>query len=62
MRLVSDAAVNLIVLNRVMQLGEIIFMTNVSGRCSGDDFGALLLHSLGGWIGIFPHHVFTFWA
>ncbi len=55
MGLVPDAAVDLIVLNRVMQLREVIFMTNVSGSCSGDAFDALLLHCLGSWIGIFPH-------
>ena len=55
MGLVSDAAVDLIVLNRFMQLGEVIFVTKVSGSCSGDAFYALLLHYLRGWDSIFPH-------
>ena len=55
MRLVSYAAVDLIVLNRIMQLREVILVANVSGSCSGDAFYALLLHCLGGWIGIFSH-------
>ena len=55
MRFVPDAAVDLVVLNRVMQLREVILVANVSGSCSGDAFDALLLHCLGGWIGIFPH-------
>ena len=55
MGLVSYAAVDLVVLNRVMQLREVIFVANVSGRCAGDAFDALLLHCLGGWVGVFPH-------
>ena len=53
MGLVSSSAVDLIVLNRVMQLRDVIFMANVSGSCSGDAFNALLLHCLGGWVGNF---------
>ena len=55
MGLVSYPAVDLIVLNRVMQLRDVILVTNVSGSCSGDAFYPLLLHCLGGWVGIFPH-------
>ena len=55
MGLVSYPSVDLIVLNRVMQLREVIFVANVSGSCSGDAFNALLLHCLGGWVGIFSH-------
>ena len=55
MGLVSDPAVDLIVLNRFMQLREVLFVTKVSGSCSGDDFYALLFHYLGGRVGIFPH-------
>ena len=55
MCLVSYSPVDLIVLNRVMQLREVIFMPNVSVSCSGDAFNPLLLHYLGGRIGIFPH-------
>ncbi len=56
MGLVSYAAVDLIVLNRVMQLREVILVANVSGSCAGDAFDALFLHCPGGWIGIFSHH------
>ena len=55
MGLVSYPAVDLIVLHRVMQLRDVIFVANVSGSCAGDAFNALFLHCLGGWIGIFPH-------
>ena len=55
MGLVSYPPVYLIVLNRVMQLREVILVANVSGSCSGDAFYALFLHCLGGWVGIFPH-------
>ncbi len=55
MGLVTYPAVDLIVLNRVMQLLQVIFVANVSGSCSGDAFYPLLLDSLGGWVGIFPH-------
>ncbi len=55
MRLVSYPAVDLVVLNRVMQLRDVIFVANVSGSCAADAFDALLLHCLGGWVGIFPH-------
>ena len=55
MGLVSDAAVDLVVLNRVMQLREVIFVADVSGSCAGDAFDSLFLHRLGGWVGIFPH-------
>ena len=55
MGLVSYPPVYLIVLNRVMQLRDVILVTNVSGRGSGDAFYALFLHCLGGWVGIFPH-------
>ncbi len=55
MRLVPDAAVDLVVLNRVMQLREVVLVANVSGSCSRDAFYALFLYCLGGWIGIFPH-------
>ena len=56
MGLVSDPAVDLIVLKRFMQLREVLFVTKVSGSCSGDAFYALLLHYLRGWVGIFPHY------
>ena len=55
MGLVSYPPVDLIVLNRVMKLRDVIFVANVSGSCSGDAFYSLLLHCLGGWVGIFPH-------
>ena len=55
MRLVSYPAVDLVVLNRVMQLRDVIFVANVSGSCAGDAFYALFLHCLGGWVGIFSH-------
>ena len=55
MSLVSYAAVDLIVLDRVMQLREVILVTNVSGSCAGDTFYALLLHFHGGWIAIFSY-------
>ena len=52
---VSYPTVDLIVLNRVMQLLQVIFVTNVSGSCSGDAFYALFLQCFGGWVGIFSH-------
>ena len=55
MGLVSYPPIDLIVLYRLMQLREVIFVANVSGSCSGDAFYALLLHYLGGWVGIFLH-------
>ena len=55
MGLVSYPPVELIVLTRVMQLREVLFVAKVSGSCSGDAFYALLLHCLGSWVGIFPH-------
>ena len=55
MGLVSYAAVDLIVLNRGMQLRDVILVANVSGSCSGDAFYSLFLHYLGGWVGIFSH-------
>ena len=55
MGLVSYAAVDLIVLNGVMQLRNVILVANISGSCAGDAFDALLLHCLGGWVGVFPH-------
>ncbi len=55
MCLVSYPPVDLIVLNRDMQLGFLILVANVSGSCSGDAFYALFLHCLGGWVGIFSH-------
>ena len=55
MGLVSYPTVDLMVLNRVMQLRDVIFVANVSGSCSGDAFNALLLHCLGSWIRIYPH-------
>ena len=53
MGLVSYSAVDLVVLNRVMQLRDIILVANVSGSCAGNAFDALFLHCLGGWVGIF---------
>ena len=55
MGLLSYPAVDLIVLNRLMQLLQVIFVANVSRSCSGDAFYALLLQCLGGWVGIFPN-------
>ena len=55
MGLVSYAAVDLVVLHRVMQLRDVILVANVSGSCAGDAFYALFLHCHRGWIGIFPH-------
>ena len=55
MGLMSYPAVYLIVLHRVMQLRDVIFVAKVSGSRSGDAFDALLLHCLRGWIGNFPH-------
>ena len=55
MGLVSYPPVDLIVLNRVMQLREVVLVANVSGSCAGDAFDALLLHYLGGWVSIFSH-------
>ena len=55
MGLVSDPAVDLIDLNRLMQLREVIFVATVSGSFSRDAFYALPLHCLGGRVAIFPH-------
>ena len=55
MGLVPYAAVDLIVLNRIMQLRDVILVANVSSSCAGDAFNTLFLQCLGGQVGIFPH-------